>query len=312
METVRLVALLCISGLMLAGCTETPNEEAPVDFTDPDEVHLAAGKGAIAGLVLDDRFRPVADASILLLPVGLQAVTTINGEFTFIDLEPGEYTVRATAEQHEAKSEKATVVAGEFAETTVLARRVVDEGSFVITQEYAAFIPCAFQIMVETVVGDCTLDQSGDSSRIRYHTDLTAFGNNLTHVVTEMLASHVGGYGLQIMWGDVDLSANYGYYAVIDAYDTNYAKIVLSMNESREDTVEFGGIGLAMDPWLNDRPFHTTVFLYGEGSEELRGVAPGMYPFTGIGVDMGVKSQFMVSAFVGEPDEPVADYCILC
>lgn len=316
----RVIALcLLMTSMTLAGCTDAETGPEPVQTVDVATFQLEEGKGAIAGLLVDDAFRPIhltdspltqfqTTGFVLLQETGDQTQTTENGEFTFVDLAPGQYTVRVTADGHEAVPAKVRVEDGEFSEASVVARRVSSETSLIVTQEYAGFIPCAVQVMVETIIGDCTGDRSGDSSRISFESDYSSLGANVTALKVEMLANHVGDYGLQMGWSESTL--DYGYYEIWDVFDVDYSSAILHYGLKGNSSIAFAGVPVPIDPWMNDRPIDTTMFLYGEGSQEARN--NGVYPFTGVGVDLGVKAQFLHSVFVGEPTVDLEAYCVLC
>ena len=85
-----LLALLA-AGATLAGCSQ-PGADAAADGPPA----LAAGKGAIAGLLVDDRYRPLhltdapqadyeAEGFILVVETGATVTSDVTGEFTVHD-----------------------------------------------------------------------------------------------------------------------------------------------------------------------------------------------------------------------------------
>ena len=187
--------VLVMVAVALAGCAGE-SEPEPVEVVDTENFVHKEGKGAIAGLLVDDRFRPIqltsdpetefqTDGFILLQETGSQVQTTENGEFSFLDLDPGTYTIRVTADGHEAIPAKVTVVEGAFAELSVIARRVSSVGSTIITEEYSAFSPCFINFVAFSYTADCTGDQSGETFRAGITgRNLSAF-EDLTWVVAE-------------------------------------------------------------------------------------------------------------------------------
>jgi hypothetical protein len=170
------VLLTAFASVALAGCAGDSPDTAPVDPSEIDPEQLQAGKGAIAGLLIDDRFRPIqlidspttefqARGFVLLQETGQESRTTANGEFAFIDLEPGTYTLRVSATGHEAVPSKVVVREGEFAEASIVARRTSSQGSTIVTEEYSAFSPCFINFVALSTTADCTLDQSGETFR---------------------------------------------------------------------------------------------------------------------------------------------------
>jgi hypothetical protein len=79
----------------LAGCA---GDGQVVDYENLDNNELAEGKGAIAGVLFDDRYRPIhlvpegeavsefqADLFILVQETGPQVLTNENGDFAVLD-----------------------------------------------------------------------------------------------------------------------------------------------------------------------------------------------------------------------------------
>src|SRR5689334_19437204 len=96
--------VIVLAGLMvfvaaLSGCAKSAEIQTQADAERPD---LAAGKGAISGLVIDDRYRPVPDALVVLTPGGLTTTSDTAGQFSFSDLTPGPYLLQVQAADHEA------------------------------------------------------------------------------------------------------------------------------------------------------------------------------------------------------------------
>ncbi len=98
------VLLMCAltASVALAGCASSDGGDDQVldGGVSDDTFTLKAGRGAISGLLVDDRFRPIEltdnpttefqrSGFVLLQELGLKARTDSNGEFSFVDLEPG-------------------------------------------------------------------------------------------------------------------------------------------------------------------------------------------------------------------------------
>src|SRR5262245_59899784 len=94
MKTIFVVLL--VASIALAGCGGKKGDDG-----DGKKTELKEGKGAITGVVLDDVIRPVPKALVLLCN-GETVEADGSGQFEFINLEPGAYVLRATADNHEA------------------------------------------------------------------------------------------------------------------------------------------------------------------------------------------------------------------
>lgn len=299
MRTVLILLALVATGL--AGCAESTPDDAPTNV-DPDDFVLAAGKGAIAGLVVDDRFRPVMGARVLLQEEGAQTTSNANGEFSFVDLAPGRYTLRASADGHEATPKSVEVVAGQFAEANIVARRIISEGGFIISNEYAAFVPCGANVVFYGDSFDCTFDQSGDSQRVSFTIDYTAF--NLSHFVMELDSNNPQYWDVWLQ-PPLDDSASCGEtYQIMGGPDSTYWRWQLNRGESAISADTASGAGCETVPWDNDTPLQTYVYLNSLGFDQGVGF--------GVGVYVGVQANFVQNAFVGEPDVDVDTYCVWC
>lgn len=295
MRPILTALLLVLVGL--AGCADEP---APT--SDAPDQPLAAGTGAISGLLVDDAFRPIPDANILVQETGQQVETNANGEFFVGDLQPGTYTLRVNAEGHEAKPETARVDAGEFTEMNILARRVTSLDGATVTQEFTVFLDCAVSLVV-ALPFDCSTDLSGDSHRRDFTVDYTPYGADASALVMEMKAAQSKRYEVDIWWPDGDTIPFYAN----DVFTGDYAHFVLKHGETNtEDEAIFTN-----DPWINEYPLLTEIIVFGELSEE-GGQVEEFFLGGGVGVHLAVKAQFMHTLFLGEPEVNVDDYCVLC
>lgn len=318
-----LLALTLMAAPLLSGCfggdedepvpAGTGNESGDATVTRQE---LAADRGAIAGLLVDDRFRPIPNGRILLQETGDTARANANGEFQFVDLKAGEYTLRATVEGHEAQPKTVDVTAGEYAEIDIMARRVVSEGGHIVTQEFTVFIPCAADFVANGIVWNCLLDLSGDTYRPGFTANYTNT-TNVTYLVTEMKANQVGRYTVQVREDDGSSSGG-DRYAVARVVDSDYVKIVNKVNETNE---EHNGQNNNV-PWTNDRQFQTIMFFEGEYKDEVDGISQNCpdvpdtpppapnpnCPSRGVGAAFGIKARFVQSLFIGEPDVDIANY----
>ncbi len=99
-----LTVLLLLLGVALAGCSDAPAEQTnDVTLGDGSTVDLdkAAkaenGKGAIAGVVVDESIAPIAGAVVEIAQLALTIETGEDGSFGASDLEPGLYTLSVSA-----------------------------------------------------------------------------------------------------------------------------------------------------------------------------------------------------------------------
>ncbi|MEA3189786.1 MAG: Carboxypeptidase regulatory-like domain [Thermoplasmata archaeon] len=266
--------------LPLAGCAGP--EAQPVAGPAAELPPIQAGRGAIAGLLVDDRYRPIGGAEVVLFPVGLQAASDASGQFAFFDLEPGAYELHVQAEGHEAAPAPVDVEEGVYTEAEVEARRTFSDVSDTVTEQYSVFVPCAASAVLVAVIMKCVLD-GDDSYDWGFSSDYTAY-NDTTFVVSEFLASQPDGY--LVTWGCDGGLADHTFEGV-------YTRLVLEVGGSRNGTIE----------WQNDCVLGATLFYVGAGSATTKEAGFSW----GAGARFAVKGTFLNTVFLGPPEvDPVA------
>lgn len=303
-----LAAALMVS-LALAGCASDsgPQETQAIQGkVDEEEFVLEVGKGAISGLLVDDRFRPIeltddpqtefqTSGFILLQELGLRSQTDANGQFTFVDIEPGTYTIRVTADGHEAIPQKIRVEEGVFNEIDLLARRIVSEGNFIVTEEYSFFAPCAASVIATTVIFGC-FDASGDNYRPGPQLNYSAL--DASYMVIEYLTDSEGNYNLQVRGSSV--------FCNIYTEGSRYGSAVFKVSEDEVYDEQ------CANPWPNDRNFEAIAFYAGDVANPLEGSgAPVGSGKNGVGAATSTAAKVIVSVFIGEPDIDLANYRLL-
>lgn len=290
-----LLAVLLVSGVALAGCS------GDGDGGDGGQPPLQSGKGAISGLLINDVYRPVPGGLVLLQPSGLTATTDASGQFTFTNIEPGAYILRVQAEGHEAAPVNIDVVAGEYSEGEVIARRVANDAGRIVTTEYSVFVSCNLNAVVIGLPADCTFDQSGDTDRAAFESDYSDI-QGVTYMVTEMKANKVGAYEVRIRPTDHDQGPS-GNFAVMEVKDSDYLRIVHKVGEVAHGPFELTGDNAA---WNNTEAFLTILYVDAATKN-----VTGQGDF-GASVDLGIRAKFVQSVVVGEPEQDITTYCVLC
>lgn len=323
MRSIALVAALLCCATVLAGCgTKTEgNVACPSEPDCHGDLLPEAGKGAIAGLLIDDRYRPIAEAVVLLLPPGLTTTSDSSGQFSFSDILPGAYIVQVQVEGHEAAPKNVDVLDGQFTELEVEARRIFSDDGHIVTTQYSVFIPCAFDYVVNGLIVGCIPDESGDTWRPGFTADTRKMGKNITYLVSEAKMNQVGDYDFQIR-EDNGESAGGERYAVGRIIDGDYIKIVNERGVANTEQNEQNN----NKPWNNTKRYATLVFMSGENRDELNDVSQTTCNkdvddlnrgagspvrtcnWRGIGAKFGIKAKFVQSLFIGEPTVDVKAY----
>jgi hypothetical protein len=93
MTPVRVLTVMLLVSAILAGCSEAPEEVAPLLEAD-------VGQGVIHGIVVDATIAPMAGVTIAILNHNATAVTDEDGRFGFSNVDAGVYRLRATLTGH--------------------------------------------------------------------------------------------------------------------------------------------------------------------------------------------------------------------
>ncbi|MEA3189785.1 MAG: Carboxypeptidase regulatory-like domain [Thermoplasmata archaeon] len=314
------LAACALAVLLLAGCS---SPAATVE-TGTSQPVLEAGKGAVTGIVIDDVYRPIPGAQVVLFPLGLLATADQSGQFGFTDLEPGPYELQVQAKAHEASPAPVDVKEGEYSEVEVQARRVFSDDGRIVTLQYSFFQPCAESaVLVSTIHGYCFLDESGDSYRPGLEgLDFSGYGANLTFVVAEMTVNQPDDYVL-VMRCDDGSSFGCGEYVRSDTNGAAYAKAIIRNGTNHQMTPD------SINYTVED-PMEVLVFFYGTGRHETTdvlqpvGCASPVQPtnplngkpalcreFYGAGHRFAVEGNIVLTLFIGEPQLDIESYGVL-
>ena len=305
-RAVFVVASLC--AVLLGGCTDEGPAPDPACDADCRSTHeFLAGRGAIAGLLVDDRFRPLdLDAlggTLLVQEMGLQTSHTPNGEFSILGLEAGTYTIRVTIPGHEATPAEVDVVAGQFTEVTIVARRIVNLDDTIVSQEFAVFLPCSDGLgPFGGGNPQCDLDFSEDAYPSGYTQDLTALA--VAGIVTEVTVSNDQRHQIIIRADDDGEDAHYIVLDFTGAY--GYAALVAGEATPSDEEWLYG----EMLPFDNTRPIRTMLFEMFPLKDESNDL--GVPNCCGYGVRFGTKATFVQSLFFDGYDGDVRSYCAIC
>ncbi|MES2154226.1 MAG: carboxypeptidase-like regulatory domain-containing protein [bacterium] len=314
------VALL-FCAMLFAGCSSPKTSASVVTSTLPP---IDANKGAITGVVIDDRYRPVPDALVLLTPIGLTATSDAEGQFQFTNVDPGAYILQANAKDHEAAPKNVDVHVGQYAEVEVEARRTFSSGGFTITTAYSVFSPC-MQSAVFYAADDnyCMPDSSGDTFRPGITVDFRSQKANLTYLVSEIKINQADNYVFVVRCAGGG-SFGCGEFGYANTTGGDYGKVIMMNPGNYMHTAHSVN-------WTNKVVLDGLLFYYGTGGSEITPVArpvgctlpPEPDPLSGkpwfcrdyygAGAKFGVKAKIVMTAFLGAPDPSVdiATYNVL-
>jgi len=285
------VATWLVLALLGAGCAQ------PAKSTvghDPNA--LAAGKGAIAGLLIDDVYRPIAGGLVFVEAAGLTATTDAEGQFTFSDLGPGSYTLIANAAGHEAAPLAVDVRAGAYADAEIEARRLFSANGTVLTTQTMEFVPCQAATPIGPLSADCIADLSGDASPSG---GLMFRGTGDEAFVVEAKTSQPADYQLRVWCNDDGAGASTrgtGDPLRLAWRHGNGTAAEANANSTRP------GVHL----WPRDCK-DLSVFMDYEGLDP---AGLGAMGFGGVGAQVGVKETFLLTEFLGDVPDNLADYHI--
>jgi len=295
---VAILGLLLVP-LGLAGCAShaAPDVPAAASGLPPPP----PGKGAIAGLLIDDIYRPVPGGLIFIQGAGLTATTDSEGQFAFLDLEPGSYVLIANAAGHEAAPLSVDVQAGQYADAEIQARRLFGGGGSLVTEQYSVLLACGATAYIVTSIVDCIPDQSGDSNQDAFTFGQDLAEGNATAFVLEMKASQRDGYAVS-----VDCGAN----ARGSSWEETFTDYIRTVWAKDANLTRDGANGTqAVHPWSdNCTKLYAELWYLGSDPGDLR--KQGYMPW-GVGVRFEVRATFLLSLFVGPPQVDLQTYHLM-
>ncbi len=301
------ILFAAVAAMLLAGCSGgQPATSAGATTGQPP---IAEGKGAIAGLLVDDVYRPIPAGLVVVQGTGLVATTDDSGQFTFINLEPGAYLLQVQATGFEMAPKPIEVKAGIYNPVDLIASRLVNQGSQILTAEYSIFMTCSAEGVIVSGNGfNCFFDLSGDSERTGFLTDLTGTAN-VTYLVEEVKFNNKGDYDFDIAKDNDGDGILDDYWAELTVAQGDYGKIVMKANAT--NTVAEKGRNLVWQP--DKRDFQTTIFPHGAGYGTINPQTQDICyaGCGGAGVVLGVRATIVQSVFIGKPPVDVNSYHVL-
>ncbi len=154
----RVLSLLALASLLLAGCASV--EPEPVQ-DDPGNVDVVVDDttGAIRGVVVDASISPIAEADVVAEGAGERFETKSNEEgiFVFNQLDPGVYFVTVSKDLHTESQTSVQVEAGleDPPIVRVQIERLYDVDPFITQEKFKGFFQCAYSLLVSsTCVND--------------------------------------------------------------------------------------------------------------------------------------------------------------
>lgn len=272
---------------------------------------LPPDKGAIAGLVIDDVYRPVPGALVLIESVGLTATSDGEGQFTFSGLDPGAYILKVQSDGHASAPKTVQVVAGQYAEAEVQADRLFNSGPRIVTTEYSVFMSCATSTPITTATYSCLLDQDS------YRPGLSGLNftseQNVTYLVAEILVNQPDNYQFVLRLDD---GSAFGgeQYGLADIKGGTYGKVTLKPGANYMNSTEPHNAA-----WPNTKPLAALLFYTGTGGDQVQSAActvpnqnvAGTHTcsgYFGVGQKFAIQARIVLSLFLGKPPMPIDTY----
>jgi hypothetical protein len=172
----RKVGAMGLLFLLLAGCADNGgggDEEATQDFSQL-ELEATETTGVIRGVVVDEAYRPVANASVAARgPSSLNTTSNDDGLFGFDDVAPGTYFLQVSKAGYNATQVSTDVVAGVEEPKAVRVLLPINPSTrpFPEVLKWEGHIDCSVRFVVNAV-SQCGAGVVGRvNTTYRYHPD---------------------------------------------------------------------------------------------------------------------------------------------
>lgn len=138
-----LTSLVLVVVLLPAGCVGTRNAVPASPLEDAQAI-----PGSLGGIIVDDEERPVAQARLLLLEAGLETESDAGGRFVFLNVPPGQYTLKIEARGHEPKQQKVEMEAATDQVIRILVVRLPEPVPYHETTRFVGLHRCMIYTFV--------------------------------------------------------------------------------------------------------------------------------------------------------------------
>lgn len=167
--------LAILVGALVAGCAHPAGElpsrssDAMEDGLDGQPVSNATSLpresgafGGVTGVVVNDRYRPVANVTVQITPENVTVLTGQDGSFAFAGVAPGRHWVRVISQGAIVYARAIDVVAGESTQIVLqLQGPPLDVTRIGIEAKEFAFTPAASQVAYEQLPFAVHLENTG-------------------------------------------------------------------------------------------------------------------------------------------------------
>lgn len=145
----RASSWLVLASILLSGCVgadaEIASTPAPTSVAPAAPAEVSETTGAVIGTVTDDEQVPLAGVTVGILELGVQTTTDLAGQFTFNNLEPGQYSLQFALLGYAGAAKRIEIVAGEIASTVAFLSRIVIDVAYHYTLQQKGLLGCAVQ-----------------------------------------------------------------------------------------------------------------------------------------------------------------------
>lgn len=281
-----------IIAVALSGCAAQEPQDAPVEAAESDGVVLA-------GIVQDDRFEPIAGASVSVLEMNFTETSGNDGRFAFPEIPIGVYTVVADAPGYVNLTIPVTPT---FDGELLFQLELEVDPNEVFTDRFQGRLQCAAEYVI--ISGSCdrlSTEFGGPGIFTQTSQFQIGLGQDWQTVVVDVAfdAGNLQGFeALRVSTKAGDAADELGSYERY-ARHADGASFTFRIEPGMDYGEETGPVPADIDNLLFD------VFAQGQGYgtvcvPEDSPERPGEC-FTGIGVGVDLEFELIVSTFYGTP-----------